>query len=111
MSSPDSHRDTIEQIAESFLARYRRGERPSMSEYVQRHPDHAEPILELPDEVFAGPRDEVTAEGAERKQRICFYIDYSLSWLFSVPLSGLSAVKPAKAAQTPSIGCWAKSFK
>ncbi len=34
-------------VIESFLARYRRGERPGLTDLVTRHPDLAGPILEL----------------------------------------------------------------
>jgi eukaryotic-like serine/threonine-protein kinase len=42
-----SERDLFEQVAESFLARFRRGERPSLSEYAARYPDLAGQIGEL----------------------------------------------------------------
>ena len=32
---------------ESFLARFRRGERPALTELVARHPDLAEELLEI----------------------------------------------------------------
>src|SRR6516164_3676454 len=40
-------RETVEQLAEEFVERYRRGERPSPSEYAARYPEHAEEIREL----------------------------------------------------------------
>jgi serine/threonine protein kinase len=40
-------RDPLEQIAESFLARLRAGERPAVSEYEARHPDLADDIRSL----------------------------------------------------------------
>lgn len=40
-------RDPLEEAADSFLARYRRGERPSIDEYVARYPHLAEGILAL----------------------------------------------------------------
>jgi serine/threonine protein kinase/WD40 repeat protein/Flp pilus assembly protein TadD len=48
-STPESssHRDLIEQLAESFLDRYRRGERPAITEYTTRHPELAGEIREL----------------------------------------------------------------
>jgi WD40 repeat protein/Tfp pilus assembly protein PilF/tRNA A-37 threonylcarbamoyl transferase component Bud32 len=42
-----SERDSFEQLAESFLARFRAGERPSLSDYAARHPDLADQIHEL----------------------------------------------------------------
>ena len=46
----DTHfpqRETVEQLAEEFVERYRRGERPSLSEYAARYPEHAEEIRKL----------------------------------------------------------------
>jgi serine/threonine protein kinase/WD40 repeat protein/tetratricopeptide (TPR) repeat protein len=39
--------DALGPILESFLARLRRGERPSLKEYADRYPEHADQILEL----------------------------------------------------------------
>src|SRR5580698_3562973 len=36
--------DPIDDLADDFLERYRRGERPSLSEYTDRHPELAERI-------------------------------------------------------------------
>src|SRR6516225_6658026 len=48
MSSSDSSRDAIlEQLAEEFVERHRRGEHPALSEYAQRHPDLAAEIRDL----------------------------------------------------------------
>jgi serine/threonine protein kinase/WD40 repeat protein len=41
-----SNFEPVEQLAEEFLKRYRRGERPSLSEYVQMHPELADVIRE-----------------------------------------------------------------
>ena len=40
-------RDPVEELAEEFLARLRRGERPALSEYIDRHPELADDIREL----------------------------------------------------------------
>ncbi|MGC8638523.1 MAG: protein kinase domain-containing protein [Isosphaeraceae bacterium] len=45
--STGSGRDPVEQLAESFQARLRRGERPSLEEYVERCPERADDIREL----------------------------------------------------------------
>ena len=48
--SPESssdERDPVERLAEEFVARHRRGERPSPAEYAQRHPQWAERIHAL----------------------------------------------------------------
>jgi hypothetical protein len=49
MSEPSSglKRDPVEELLESFLTRWRRGERPSLEEYTSRCPERAEEILEL----------------------------------------------------------------
>jgi WD40 repeat protein len=47
MSSSGSGVDPLGQLAEDFLRRHRRGERPSPSEYAARHPELAEQIREL----------------------------------------------------------------
>ena len=47
MNDPDSEVDPLAQLAEEFAARYRRGERPSLSEYTERYPEHAERIRHL----------------------------------------------------------------
>src|SRR5438309_9885934 len=40
-------RDPVELLAEEFVARHRRGERPSPVEYAERHPQWAERIHAL----------------------------------------------------------------
>jgi WD40 repeat protein/serine/threonine protein kinase len=40
-------RDPVERLAEDFLERLRRGERPAVEQYVERHPDLADRIREL----------------------------------------------------------------
>jgi serine/threonine protein kinase/WD40 repeat protein/tetratricopeptide (TPR) repeat protein len=44
---PGSDPDPLNALAEEFAARYRRGERPSLSEYTRRHPGLAARIREL----------------------------------------------------------------
>ena len=39
--------DLLDQLADSFVERYRRGERPSLSEYADRHPELADEIEEI----------------------------------------------------------------
>lgn len=43
----DLERDPLDLIAEEFADRYRRGERPAVSEYMQRHPDLADDLRDL----------------------------------------------------------------
>jgi hypothetical protein len=47
MSEPSLDRDPFEGVAESFLARFRAGERPSIAEYAARHPELADQIRRL----------------------------------------------------------------
>jgi serine/threonine protein kinase/Flp pilus assembly protein TadD len=47
MSDPSSEINPLDQLAEEFVDRYRKGERPPLSEYVARHPDLADEIRDL----------------------------------------------------------------
>ena len=47
MKTPLPTRETVEQLAEEFAERYRRGERPPLSEYTARYPEHADQIRDL----------------------------------------------------------------
>jgi serine/threonine protein kinase/WD40 repeat protein len=47
MTESDFARNPVERLADDFLSRYRRGERPSISEYALKHPDLAEDIREV----------------------------------------------------------------
>jgi eukaryotic-like serine/threonine-protein kinase len=47
MTDPDLRRNPVEILAEEFLERYRRGERPAVTEYVARHPELSEEIREV----------------------------------------------------------------
>ena len=48
MSMSDSEQyNLLDQLAEEFAARFRRGERPSLKEYTDRHPDLADEIRDL----------------------------------------------------------------
>ena len=47
METPSPRRETVEQLAEEFAERYRRGERPPLSEYTAHYPEHAEEIRDL----------------------------------------------------------------
>jgi serine/threonine protein kinase/WD40 repeat protein len=46
-TNPGSGRDAVEQLLESFLARWRRGERPNPEDYAARCPERADEIREL----------------------------------------------------------------
>src|SRR5262249_33800074 len=47
MNDVSSERDPVEMLAEEFVERHRRGERPGLTEYVQRYPEHADAIRTL----------------------------------------------------------------
>jgi serine/threonine protein kinase/Flp pilus assembly protein TadD len=47
MSNELSEVDPLDDVAEAFVARYRRGERPSLTEYTDRYPELADRIREL----------------------------------------------------------------
>ena len=47
MSQTDSDADPLVALAEEFADRYRRGERPTPTEYAARYPSLAERILRL----------------------------------------------------------------
>jgi WD40 repeat protein/serine/threonine protein kinase len=47
MSDTHSERNPVETLAEEFVERYRRGERPSLTEYTRRHPELADEIRDL----------------------------------------------------------------
>lgn len=47
MSEPSSEFDPVEDLVDEFLERYRRGERPSLTELTQAHPAHAERLRSL----------------------------------------------------------------
>ena len=47
MSDHPSESISFDRLADSFVARLRSGERPALSEYVDRYPEHAEDIVDL----------------------------------------------------------------
>src|SRR5262245_57245114 len=47
MPSSNSDRNPLEQLAEEFVERHRRGERPGLTEYTRQYPDLADEIREL----------------------------------------------------------------
>ena len=47
MTDPSLDRNPLEALAEDFLERFRRGERPALSEYTSKHPALAEEIRDL----------------------------------------------------------------
>ena len=47
MNTEALERDPLEQLAESFLNRFRAGERPSLSEFTAAHPELADEIRSL----------------------------------------------------------------
>jgi serine/threonine-protein kinase len=47
MTDAGSGREPLEELVDDFVARSRRGERPSLSEYAQKHPELADEIRDL----------------------------------------------------------------
>ena len=47
MNASSGERNPVERLAEDFLERKRRGERPTLQQYVERHPDLADEIRDL----------------------------------------------------------------
>jgi serine/threonine protein kinase/WD40 repeat protein/Tfp pilus assembly protein PilF len=47
MTDPQTQRNPVEEMAEEFLERYRRGERPALTEYTRKHPELSDKIREL----------------------------------------------------------------
>jgi hypothetical protein len=47
MTDQNLQRNPVEELAEAFLERYRRGERPAIAEYTQQYPELAEQIRDL----------------------------------------------------------------
>jgi hypothetical protein len=47
MPGENSTPDPVAALAEDFLARYRKGERPAISEYTERHPELAERLRQV----------------------------------------------------------------
>ncbi|MCI0464377.1 MAG: serine/threonine protein kinase, partial [Gemmataceae bacterium] len=47
MNEPSASADSFGQIADQFVAAYRQGQRPSVEDYVQRYPEHAEALREI----------------------------------------------------------------
>jgi serine/threonine-protein kinase len=74
MSGSASGADRLGPLADEFLARYRRGERPALTEYTARHPELALqieelfPALVLIEDVRPGPQTVVGAAGAPRAE-------------------------------------------
>ena len=46
-TSSSSDQDTVDRLAEEFVARHRRGEHPDLAEYTERFPQYAEAIRDL----------------------------------------------------------------
>jgi WD40 repeat protein/serine/threonine protein kinase len=74
MSEPSDDRDPFEVVAESFLARFRAGERPSVEEFAALHPELADQICELLPALVMVEQDlSIDSEsGLRSEQRLCF---------------------------------------
>ena len=47
MGTSESDREPVERLAEEFLERHRRGEKPDLAEYTTKYPQWADAILDL----------------------------------------------------------------
>src|SRR5579863_1182746 len=73
MSNSESRLEFVGQLGEEFVARFRRGERPAVDEYTERHPKFADEIREvfqallvMEDVVPAAVEDVVPRAGEEK---------------------------------------------
>jgi WD40 repeat protein/serine/threonine protein kinase len=70
MIESTDRRELVERLAEEFVRRYRNGERPSWTEYVEAHPEHAAEIRELFPALIVmeelAPGDDSAAPAVER---------------------------------------------
>jgi serine/threonine protein kinase/WD40 repeat protein len=83
MNETHSEQHPVDALAEEFVARYRRGERPSLTEYVRRYPELAEeirdlfPALVMMEDVrpasASGAAAEAAAVGARQPERVGDY--------------------------------------
>ena len=62
MADPNTERDPLEVLATEFVERLRKGEQPSISEYVAKYPDLAEDIQTLFPTIIAAERLKVSRE-------------------------------------------------
>ena len=46
-TSSSSDQDTVDRLAEEFVARHRRGEHPDLAEYTDQFPQYADAIRDL----------------------------------------------------------------
>jgi serine/threonine protein kinase len=71
MTEPGSQRELVEKLAEEFVERYRRGERPSLAEYIAAYPEQAEeirvvfPALVMIEELAPGEDSSAAAAGPQ----------------------------------------------
>jgi len=47
MTEFNTDQNPVDQLADEFAQRFRSGERPSLSEYIRKHPEHEEEIKEI----------------------------------------------------------------
>ncbi len=116
MSDATSGSDPVDHLVEEFLERHRRGERPSLTEYIEKYPDLAQrirtlfPALLVMEEVGShGGRWSATASRATRaSQRRC-----PIAWAItfccapSVPAAWGSSTRRFK---NPWAGTWRSKY-
>jgi serine/threonine protein kinase len=103
MNTSSDARDPVERLAEEFLERKRRGERPTLQDYLDRHPELAEEIRDLfPDllmmedlgEGSVGTTGSLAADGAAVGTRLDRLGDYRI--LREVGRGGMGVVYEAE---------------
>ena len=110
MSDPSLDRDPFEGVAESFLARYRAGERPGIEEYAARHPELADQIRRLLPALVMVEQDLSLDVDARRRPPGVRQRPVEGSWA-TTGSSGRSAGAAWGSSTRPSRSAWAAGWR